>query len=178
MTYLCRLEKNKHMITISVVLGLIVFFVGYLVFVNTTRKREKLCKVWKVGDKLILNSLELELQLQKYDQQYGVLAGCNTENVFIQIGEDIYCRGWDVIGDNKSHQWRVYHKKCKIAMGAEPSFNPVIKDESTSNPSEMIDGKPIELLSEVECQIYLKQALEEENFELAEKIRQQMQKFR
>ena len=63
-------------------------------------------------------------------------------------------------------------------MGAEPSFNPVIKDESTSNPSEMIDGKPIELLSEVECQIYLKQALEEENFELAEKIRQQMQKFR
>lgn len=170
------------MITISVVLGLIVlvFFVGYLIFSNSIKKREKLCKEWKVGDKLILNSFELGLQLNKHNKEFGILVGCNPENVIIQIGDNFYCRNWYVIKHNKSYEWREHYEKCKIAMGTEPSFNPIINDnnKSSSNSSGMIDGKPVELLTEVECQIYLKQSLEEENFELAEKIRKQMQKFR
>jgi hypothetical protein len=180
MPYLCRLEKNKHMYTVLVIVGLVVFalLIVYLSFATKLKKREKLCKEWKVGDKLIVDSLELELQLQKRGLEYAILSGCNLDNVIIQIGDDVYCRDWDVVKHNKSHTWRQNYEKCKSSMGVEPSFNPIIKDGGSSNPSGMIDGKPIELLSEVECQIYLKQALEEENFELAEKIRQQMLKFR
>jgi protein-arginine kinase activator protein McsA len=33
-------------------------------------------------------------------------------------------------------------------------------------------------MSEIECQVYLKQALESEDFETASKIREQMKKYR
>jgi len=39
------------------------------------------------------------------------------------------------------------------------------------------NGKDISSMNETECQAYLKQALEEEDYELAEKIRKQLEKF-
>lgn len=42
----------------------------------------------------------------------------------------------------------------------------------------LIDGKPVETLSEIECEIYLKKALEEEAYELADAIRKRSEKFR
>ena len=40
------------------------------------------------------------------------------------------------------------------------------------------NGKDISSMNETECQAYLNQALEEEDYELAEKIRKQLEKFR
>ena len=60
--------------------------------------------------------------------------------------------------------------------GAKPGFTPALNN--TVDSSSTIDGKHIDLLSEVECQIYLKKALESENYELAEAIKKQMEKYR
>ena len=40
------------------------------------------------------------------------------------------------------------------------------------------NGKDVSSMNETECQAYLNQALEEEDYELAEKIRKQLEKFR
>lgn len=44
--------------------------------------------------------------------------------------------------------------------------------------SDITNGKDISSMNETECQVYLNQALEEEDYELAEKIRKQLEKFR
>ena len=47
-----------------------------------------------------------------------------------------------------------------------------------SDNSDMIDGQPIETLSETMCEVYLKKAIAEENYELADKLRKRMERFR
>jgi hypothetical protein len=151
----------------------------FLLHKTNLKQREQLCKEWKVGDKLIVNSTELDLALQRANQEYGILSGCNLENVFIEIGDVVYCRKWFDVKTNKSYNWRVNYQKCQEAMGTNPTFSYEVKEPSEkTSVSGTIDGKAIELLTEIECQIYLKQALEEENFEMAEKIRKQMEKYR
>jgi hypothetical protein len=44
--------------------------------------------------------------------------------------------------------------------------------------SDITNGKDISSMNETECQVYLNQALEEEDYELAEKIRKQLEKFK
>ena len=61
-------------------------------------------------------------------------------------------------------------------MKTEPGFKPELRDGSSK--SDVCDGKVIELMSEIECQVYLKLALESEDFETASKIREQMKKYR
>ena len=41
-----------------------------------------------------------------------------------------------------------------------------------------IDGKSIELLTETECQVYLKQCIETEDYEKAELIKERLKNFR
>jgi hypothetical protein len=64
-------------------------------------------------------------------------------------------------------------------MGVEPGFKPGVNDTSSSTLSgKQYDGKPIELLTEVECEVYLKKAIEDEDYDAAELIRKRMEKFR
>ena len=60
-------------------------------------------------------------------------------------------------------------------MGKTPGFKPELTDLPSSHK---IDGKPIELLSEIECQVYLKNAIEQEDYDSAELIRKRMESFR
>jgi DNA-directed RNA polymerase subunit L len=41
-----------------------------------------------------------------------------------------------------------------------------------------VNGKPIELLSEIECEVQLKLAIENEDYTLADKLRKRLEKFR
>ena len=43
---------------------------------------------------------------------------------------------------------------------------------------DITNGKDISSMNETECQVYLNQALEDEDYELAERIRKQLEKFR
>lgn len=44
--------------------------------------------------------------------------------------------------------------------------------------ADIFNGKDISSMNETECQAYLNKAIEEEDYELAEKIRKQLNKFR
>lgn len=174
-------QKNKTMIVAIVCIGILAlgFLISFLVFSRKMSKRQKLCKEWKVGDKLILvTSCRVNNELHKQDIEYATLAGCNPDDVIVSVGTNSYVISWDEVLHNKSHIWRTHYEKCKESMGVEPSFTPIVNEPNSGGNLGKIDGKPIELLTEIECQIYLKQALDNEDFELAEKIKQQMQKFR
>ena len=62
-------------------------------------------------------------------------------------------------------------------MGVNPKFSGSISDKTETIDGE-IDGIRIELMNETQCQVYLKKAIEEENYEAAEKIRKRMEAFR
>jgi hypothetical protein len=74
-----------------------------------------------------------------------------------------------------------YLKKKKIQQLGLPKLY-VVKSSPEGveppNSGDKIDGKPIILLTETECQVYLKQAIDGENYDIAEKIRKQMEKYR
>jgi hypothetical protein len=68
-------------------------------------------------------------------------------------------------------------------MGIEPQFDrdavsSMASSNGRINGSRIIDGKSIELLTEIECQIYLKECLKDEDYETAELIKKQLEKYR
>jgi len=130
------------------------------------RSRKKEYSDWQVGDTVYLvNSDSLH-----------ILLGWEPGAFYIEKDETVHRVEWDNFNYNKSAIWRRNHRACEKAMGKDPGFVPGLGERKKIN--DQIDGKPIDLLSEIECQIYLKQALETENYELAEKIKKQMEKYR
>jgi hypothetical protein len=151
----------------------ILSIVGFIIGVPLTiiwvaeKNRKKETSDWQVGDLVILEGQDKLLKL----------LGWSDEAFYVDSDGGAYKMSWDRFGYNKSAIWRRNHKSCEDYMnGAKPGFTPGLKN--TVSSSSKVEGKPIELLSEVECQIYLKKALESENYELAEAIRKQMEKYR
>ena len=73
--------------------------------------------------------------------------------------------------------------KCKLINGLKlfsvkcsSLFPNGVGTSSTSK--DKVNGKPIEVLSEIECEVQLKLAIEKEDYDLADKIRKRMEKFR
>lgn len=91
---------------------------------------------------------------------------------------------WSEFLRNRSAYWRRLNEECKQAMKTDKdvvkvkvSFTSKEKDSRNfSHP--LLDGKAVELLTETECQVYLNLALQEEEFELAEAIKNRMVNFR
>ena len=135
-------------------------------------------KDWVVGDKIIIktNSIEYDY-LKKANLTMATLVGWNENNIYLRIGKLNVKSDWDCFDSNKSAVWRRNYNECKKAMGVEPGFTPGV-DESKPSSGKMVLEKPIELLNEVECEVFLKKALEEEDYETAELIKKRMEKFR
>jgi hypothetical protein len=142
--------------------------IGALTIIWVTKKnRKKETSDWQVGDLILIIGQDELIKL----------LGWAEDGFYIEHDSAVHKLDWDRFKYNKSAIWRRNHKSCEDYMnGSKPGFTPGLKD--TVSTSSKIDGKPIELLSEVECQIYLKKALESENYELAEAIRKQMEKYR
>ncbi len=96
---------------------------------------------------------------------------------------------WSNFHRNKSAYWRRLNKECKQAMKTDKDVVNVevtilnskgnnSKSSSYSSSHPLLDGKAVELLTETECQVYLNLALQEEEFELAEAIKNRMVNFR
>jgi hypothetical protein len=122
---------------------------------------------WQVGD---------NVSITKTDNNLFTLLGWEKNSIYIEKDGVTHKIKWIDFHYNKSAIWRRNHQACEKAMGKEPGFAPGLGQRK--NISGQVDGKAIELLSEIECQVYLKQAIETENYELAEKIRKQMEKYR
>ena len=141
--------------------------VGVLIIkwsVKASRKKET--SDWQIGDLLVIHGQD----------KMVTLVGWSQEAFYIELDNAVLKTDWGQFRFNKSAVWRRNHKSCEEYMGTQPGFKPGLKDEVSTKSK--INDKPIELLTEVECQIYLKKALEEENYELADAIRKQMEKYR
>jgi hypothetical protein len=131
------------------------------------KNRKKETSDWQVGDMITIH---------RENDLYAVL-GWSEEAFYIQDKNDVKKLEWNRFNFNKSAVWRRNYKNCGDYMnGVKPGFNAVIKPSSKIKIE--IDGKAVELLTEIECQIYLKKALDSENYELAESIKKQMEKYR
>lgn len=169
------------MIVTGIILGvvlLILVLIGINGNVKDNRRRKK-CKNWKVGDKLILSRVgDYGSILTKNHKEFAILKGWSLTDLYIDCGGgSTYKVDWDVLRDNKSDLWRQNYEEAKKVMGVNPGFTGDIGDESETI-GEKVDGKPVDLMSEIECEVYLKKAIENEDYDTAELIKKRMEKFR
>lgn len=164
----------KELIIFEVILGIGVLI--FLYYVITIHKRKSEFKDWKVGDKVILERASFEYQqLKNLGKKYATLVGWDVNYVYLDINNITYRSGWSILESNKSATWRRNYESCKLAMGVEPGFTPDLEDDTSSGK---INGISLDLLNETECNVYLKKAIEEEDYITAKLIRERLEKFR
>jgi hypothetical protein len=139
------------------------------------QKRKRMVSSWQIGDFIRFKE---KLTLKGKSIEYSEIIGWNLDNVFIEFSDNTYAIQYDLIECNQSYNWRKHYEDCEKIMGEKPLFNPLVNIASDDKKHSKIDDKPIELLTETECQIYLKQCLEKEDYETAELIKKQMEKYR
>lgn len=153
-----------------------------------TRARKLECAKWHTDDMLILDRYEAGdayRVLKESSKSYAILKGWSLESLYVDVHDgNVYKIEWPELKENKSALWRKNFEEAKKVMGTDPTFNFDVNQVEknggsiTKGISGMIDGKPIELLSEVECEVYLKQAIEAEDYRTAESIRKRIDHFR
>jgi hypothetical protein len=166
------------MTTLLIIVGILfgALLIGFLYHTIQLNSRKSEFKDWIVGDKLILKTSSAEYtEIQKLNQSLGNVVGWNVDNIYLKIGDTTHKCEWSCFDSNKSALWRRNYDECKKYMGVDPGFNAELGE---SNSKAKIHGKTIELLSEVECEVYLKIAINEEDYDTAELIKRRMEKFR
>lgn len=169
------------MIVLGIIVGVILLIIA-LIGLNESVKqknRKAKCKTWKVGDKIALcRGNRYYDVLERKKKEMAILKGWDLENLYIDCGDDmIYQVDWSVMSFNKSAIWRENYENAKKVMGCDPGFSGGVGESSTT-VNRIYGGKPIDTMNEVECEVFLKKALEEEDYETADLIRQRMEKFR
>jgi hypothetical protein len=168
------------MMILGIILGVILLILAMIGVGGSIqdKNRKKRCQSWKVGDKLALCRGKYNDILEHRKKEYAILKGWDLENLYIDCGDDmVYKVNWSVMEFNKSDTWRKNYENAKKVMGINPGFSGCIGDESETI-GKKVNGKPIEVLSEIECEVQLKLAIEKEDYDLADKIRKRMEKFR
>ena len=169
------------MIVLGIVVGVILLILAIIGVGGSVKdnNRKKRCKDWKVGDKLILSRVgDYSSIVTKNHKEYAILKGWSLTDLYIDCGGgSTYKVNWDVLKDNKSALWRQNYEEAKKVMGVNPGFTGDIGDESETT-GKKVDGKPVDLMSEIECEVYLKKAIENEDYDTAELIKKRMEKFR
>lgn len=172
---------NGLVVVLGVILGFILLFLVGVVIGGFIRdnNRKKRCKDWKVGDKLILSRVgDYSSIVTKNHKEYAILKGWSLTDLYIDCGDgSTYKVNWDVLKDNKSALWRQNYEEAKKVMGVNPGFSGDVGDESETT-GKKVDGKSVDLMSEIECEVYLKKAIENEDYDTAELIKKRMVKFR
>jgi hypothetical protein len=168
------------MIVLGIILGVILLIVAMIGVGGSIqdKNRRARCKNWKVGDKLSLCRGNYKDILERKKKSFAILRGWDLENLYIDCGDDmIYQVDWSVMNFNKSATWRKNYEDAKKFMGCDPGFSGGVGEESEST-GKTYSGKPIDLMNEIECEVYLKKALDAEDYDTAELIKKRMEKFR
>jgi hypothetical protein len=167
------------MIVLGIILGVILtillsFIVGEYI---QNKNRKNKCKNWQIGDKLILNRGEYYNEVVNNKQDYAILKGWSLNYLYINCGDDfVHKVSWSCLDNNKSANWRQNYEEAKKVMGCDPEFPNGVGTSSTSKGD--VNGKPIETLSEIECEVQLKLAIENEDYTLADNLRKRLERFR
>ena len=168
------------MLVLGIILGIILLLVA-MIGVGCSiqdKNRRARCKNWKVGDKLSLCKGRHNDILEHRKKEYAILKGWDLENLYIDCGDNmVYQVNWSVMNFNKSAIWRENYENAKKVMGCDPAFSGGVGESSTLT-NRIYCGKPIDTMNEIECEVYLKKALDEEDYETADLIRQRQEKFR
>ena len=168
------------MIVLGIIVGIVLLIIGLVVIWGSIqdKNRRAKCKNWKVGDKLSLFRGNYKDILERKKKSFATLKGWDIKNLYIDCGDDmIYQVDWSVMNFNKSATWRKNYDEAKKVMGCDPGFSNSVGEESEST-GKTYSGKPIDLMNEIECEVYLKKALDEEDYDTAELIKKRMEKFR
>ena len=144
------------------------------------RKRtiKRITKDWRVGDNIVLER-DAILRMRLQNPCTPQLAGFYEDYVFIKCGNLTINMGWDDVMYNKSQTWRKFYSESKNFMGQEPGFEETLMEvnsQSDSN-SESTTELDVRFLTETECKVYLDIALENEDYELAEKLRKRLEEL-
>ena len=167
-----RLVKGKKL---SVILSTFLFNRSRY-FRKRTIKR--ITKDWRVGDNIVLER-DAILRMRLQNPCTPQLAGFYEDYVFIKCGNLTINMGWDDVMYNKSQTWRKFYSESKNFMGQEPGFEETLMEvnsQSDSN-SESTTELDVRFLTETECKVYLDIALENEDYELAEKLRKRLEEL-
>jgi hypothetical protein len=166
-------------------IGLLSIVVSKLYLYFTKRNRRNRFKDWELDDLLLIRpNTMVGKTLNSNGKEYGVLAGWTDEHLYINMGDGtVQKTKWSVLELNKSAYWRQNYDEVKKIIKKEPKFPRKVIEKSPTKTSEIgkgktYDGKDIELLTEIECQVYLKKAIEEEDYSTAELLRKRMENFR
>jgi len=156
--------------------------IGFFHKAYKSEARKKMVSTWKVGDVILIKPDKINIQLYRdlKGKNAVTLNGFNQSGVFLGFGKYTYAESYDCIESNKSDFWRKQYENCEKLMGIKPNFNKEVEKpySEESVETELIYGEPIETLNETQCEVYLKKALENQEFEIAEKIKKRMEKFR
>ena len=167
------------MIVLGIILGTILLIVAMIGVGGSIQEknRKKRCQSWKIGDKLALCKGRHNDILSTKRKEYAILKGWDLDHLYIDCGDDmVYQVNWSVMNFNKSDSWRKNYENAKKVMGCDPAFSGGVGDSSPAG--RIYDGKQIDLMNEIECEVYLKKALDEEDYDTAELIKKRMEKFR
>ena len=168
------------MIVLGILLGVILVILMIIGICGSVKdkNRKKTCKNWKVGDKLSLIRGDYRRILEQNSKEFATLEGWDLNNLYISCGNNMtYKVNWSVMTFNKSATWRQNYDDAKKVMGCEPGFTGGVGEISEST-GKKVDSKPVDLMNEIECEVYLKRAIENEDFDTAELIKKRMEKFR
>lgn len=171
---------------IALAIGAGAAYTGFLLVNLIKRTRRKIkTSGWKVGDMIIPyqrgSTPSFWKRFEESKSSYVQLDGWDPESVYLSIGKTVFKEDYESVKHNKSDVWRKNYERAKKFMGANPAFSPTVEPDIVAGEvgeKDTIDGEPIETMNETLCQIYLNQALEEEDFDLAEKLRKRLERFR
>jgi hypothetical protein len=167
------------MMILGIILGvilLIVVMIGVGSSIQDKNRRAR-CKSWKVGDKLALCNGKHNDILNNKRKEYAILKGWDLDHLYIDCGDDmVYQVNWSVMNFNKSDTWRKNYENAKKVMGCDPAFSGGVGESNSTG--RVYEGKPIDTMNEIECEVYLKKALDAEDYETADLIKSRMEKFR
>lgn len=169
-------------IIISVIVGVILLLYLLNIIVDNNRRRK--FKHWRVGDKILLHKRNPASNiLESYGKEYATLLGWTTDYLYIDCGDNLTSQvSWNVMEGNKSATWRKNYDDAKKEMGVNPGFP---YDAMSQYPDDNMfipigkkyDGKYIDLMTEIECHVYLKMALENEDYNSAELIKKRLERL-
>jgi hypothetical protein len=163
------------------VLGfLIPISITTLVFlIRSYNKKKKKNVDWKLGDYIsFYGGDSCPIELSNRDGLYFRLLGWDESHVYVKNAEDDVIKvDRGLVRTNKSQIWRKNFEDCKKYMGTTPLFTGELYNKKEIDGT-FVYGKDIELLTETECNVYLKKAIEEENYEIAKIIREKLDSFK
>jgi len=153
-----------YVMVLSLLIGIGLLSMGiYLLIKDSPRKQ---FNGWLVGDKV---------KLVGYVRTY-ILLGWSKNYIYIDKDGETIKYDLAMLDHNMSSEWRKNYNECKIFMGREPGFDSFTGERKKE--LKLINGRTIDSLNETECLIYLKQCLEDEDFETAELIKQRMEELK